>query len=162
MRVLHVIPSIAAVHGGPSCALQLMERGLSAAGVDVTTVTTDDDGRGRRLQAIALATEMHGAKRLYFRKWFDFYKFAPSILPWLFRHLQRFDVVHIHALFSFTSVAAALMADRRGIFHTSSVRWAHCAERITQRRPRLKKMSLAILEGPILRPGGSSPFHVRG
>ena len=73
MRVLHVIPSIAAVHGGPSCALQLMERGLSAAGVDVTTVTTDDDGSGRRLQAIARATEMHGAKRLYFRKWFDFY-----------------------------------------------------------------------------------------
>jgi len=45
MRVLHVIPSIAPTSGGPSRAMVEIERALAGCGVEVTTVTTDDDGR---------------------------------------------------------------------------------------------------------------------
>ena len=48
MRVLHVIPSLSLAHGGPSVVLPVMERALTAAGVEVETATTDDDGPGRR------------------------------------------------------------------------------------------------------------------
>ena len=43
LRILHVIPSVAISDGGPSRALELMERSLSEAGVSVTTLTTDHD-----------------------------------------------------------------------------------------------------------------------
>ena len=49
MRVLHVIPSLAAAHGGPSRAMGLFEQALSLAGVQMEIATTDDDGPGRRL-----------------------------------------------------------------------------------------------------------------
>src|SRR5687768_6627184 len=98
MRVLHVLPSVSRARGGPSAALELMERHLSAAGVTVTTLTTDDDGPGCRLPARARPTEADGATRIYKRKWTDFYTVAPAMLPWLQRSLRDFDVIHIHAL----------------------------------------------------------------
>ena len=49
MKVLHVIPSVSPVHGGPSRAIVNMERALAKRGVDVTTVTTNDDGDSRTL-----------------------------------------------------------------------------------------------------------------
>ena len=76
MRVLHVIPSVSGVHGGPSQALAVMEQGLCASGASVTTATTDDDGPGRRLKIDARPAEAHGARRVYCRKWLDFYKVA--------------------------------------------------------------------------------------
>jgi hypothetical protein len=47
MKVLHVIPSLSRVHGGPTRALALMEGALAEQGVTVETATTDDDGPGR-------------------------------------------------------------------------------------------------------------------
>ena len=114
MRVLQVIPSVSTVHGGPSHMLALLEQGLCAEGVSVTTATTDDDGPARRLE-IDAPLQGHGLRRIYFRKWFDFYKIAPAMLPWLWRNVRTFDVVHIHSLFSFASVAAGLMARGRGV-----------------------------------------------
>lgn len=150
MRVLHVIPSVSAVHGGPSQVLSLMEQALCAAGMSVTTATTDDDGPTRRLGRDACPPEVHCARRIYFRKWFDFYKIAPAMLPWLWRHVGTFDIVHIHSLFSFTSVAAALMANGRGVPYIIRPLGTLSQYGLTQRRPWLKKLSLALLERRIL------------
>jgi glycosyltransferase involved in cell wall biosynthesis len=158
MRVLHVIPSIAERHGGPSRAIALMEQALSGAGVEVTTATTDDDGPGGHLRAEACLPEANGATRVYFRKWFDFYQFAPAIVPWLYRHLRNYDVVHIHALFSFTSVTAALMAGWRGVPYIIRPLGTLTLYGRLQRRRRLKKLSLALVEGPVLRSAASVHF----
>lgn len=150
MRVLHVIPSISGVHGGPSHVLALMEGGLCACGVSITTATTDDDGRARRLGIEARPVEAHGARRIYFRKWFDFYKVAPAMVPWLWGHVRTFDVVHIHSLFSFASVAAGLIANRRGVPYIIRPLGTLSQYGVTQRRPWLKRLSLAVLERRIL------------
>ena len=70
--------------------------------------------------------------------------------------------MHIHALFSFTSVAAALMADRRGIPYVIRPLGTLNRYGITQRRPWLKKMSLAMIEGPILRRAAAVHFTSEG
>jgi glycosyltransferase involved in cell wall biosynthesis len=157
MRVLHIIPSVADVRGGPSRVISLMERHLSGAGVDVTTVTTDDGGKGRRLDREACRANGQPSERVYFRKWSEFYLFAPGMLPWLWQNVRNFDVVHIHALFSFTSVAAALLASQRGVPYVVRPLGVLNRYGITQRRPWLKTLSLAAIEGPVLR--GAAAVH---
>ena len=150
MRVLHVIPSVSSVDGGSSRAMMLMEQSLSAAGVSVTTITTDDDGPGCRLADVNRPAEVHGARRVYVRKWSDSYKFAPALLIWLERHLHDFDVLHVHALFSFSSVAAALMAWRKDVPYVIEPLGTLTNYGMKQRRPFAKRVSLALFERRIL------------
>lgn len=53
MRVLHIIPSASLAHGGPSQAIVDIERALAEGSVQVTAVTTGDDGGIRRLAALS-------------------------------------------------------------------------------------------------------------
>lgn len=128
-----------------------MEHALAERGIAVTTVTTDDDGPGRRLSAVSCATPIQGVRRIYFRKWLDFYKFAPGLQIWLWQNIAKFDVVHIHALFSFSSMAAAWAAHRAGVPYVLRPLGTLSRYGITQRRPWLKKLSLNWLEAPALR-----------
>lgn len=135
-----------------------MERGLCATGVNVTTVTTDDDGPSRRLTIHTRSGQANGVRRVYFRKWFDFYKIAPAMLPWLWRHVRSFDVVHIHALFSFTSTAASLIANWRGVPYVIRPLGTLSRYGVTQRRPWLKRLSLAALDRGIIRRAAAVHF----
>lgn len=156
MRVLQVIPSVSSVHGGPSRALALMEQGLSARGIEVTTVATDDDGPKRRLGPDA-PPNINGVRRIYFRKWLDTYKVAPGMVPWLWSNVAAYDVVHIHALFSFASVAAAQIALARNCPYVIRPLGTLNRYGLTQRRPWLKRASSLILENRILT--GAAAVH---
>ena len=159
MKVLHVIPSLASAHGGPTRALGLMERSLAALGVTVETVTTDDDGRhGRNGKAGAGPLAENGVTRRYFPKQLDFYKASPAMAWWLLRHVGDYDLVHIHALFSFSSVAAAWAARRAGVPYVLRPLGTLASYGINQRRPWLKRLSLAWLEGPALRHAAAVHF----
>lgn len=150
-NILHVIPSVSLIHGGPSWAIVSIEKSLSSKGLKITTATTDDDGPGCRLEGSAKLIDVSGATRIYFRKWFDFYKVAPGFLPWLWKNIDCFDVVHIHALFSFTSIAAGTIAWIRRVPYVVRPLGTLATYGVTQRRPWLKKLSLRFLEGPVLR-----------
>lgn len=150
LAVLHVIPSVAIAHGGPSRAIVEMETALAARGVRVTTLTTDDDGPGRRLAPGARPALPSGVERVYAAKRTEFYKVSPEVVSWLARHLERFDVVHIHAVFSFTSVAAARMAWRRRIPYVVRPLGTLTRYGVTARRPLLKRASLRWIDGPVL------------
>ena len=47
MKVLHVIPSVGPLRGGPSFVIRTMSEGLAAHGCDVDVVTTDDNAAGK-------------------------------------------------------------------------------------------------------------------
>ena len=158
LRLLHVIPSISLSHGGPSRAIVMMEMALAVVGVSVTTATTDDGGPGRRLAIDARLTQANGTARIYARKWLEFYKVAPGMVPWLWRNVRRFDVVHIHALFSFTSIAAAIIARFRGVPYVIRPLGTLTTYGVTQRRPWLKRLSLWLIDGPILRHSAAVHF----
>jgi glycosyltransferase involved in cell wall biosynthesis len=158
LRVLHVIPSLSLWHGGPSRAMLVMERALAGQGVAVTTVTTDDDGPGRRSPPNPAEPPPPGVRRIYFRKWSEFYKFSPGLALWLWRNVRNHDVVHIHALFSFSSVAAAWIARMRGVPYVLRPLGTLTQYGLTQRRPFLKRLSLRWLEGPALRHAAAVHF----
>jgi glycosyltransferase involved in cell wall biosynthesis len=159
MRVLHVIPSLAAVHGGPSVVLPIMERALSAEGVEVETVTTDDDGPGRRHdKGDGMPREENGVIRRYFPKQTEFYKVSLPLARWLKREVGRFDVVHIHAMFSHTSIAAARAARRAGVPYVIRPLGVLNQYGVKQRRAFLKRLSLRWVEGPLLRDAAAIHF----
>lgn len=158
MRVLHVIPSVSRVHGGPSRAIVSIERALARRNIQVTTLTTDDDGPGRRLEIAAQRVGESNVSRIYLKKRSDFYKFAPSMIPWLAAHIDEFDLVHIHALFSFPSVAAGLAARRARVPYIIRPLGTLARYGVEKRRPMLKRLSLSAIERPLLRSAAAVHF----
>jgi len=151
VRVLHAIPSLSLVHGGPSRAIRAMERALQAAGVQTVVVTTDDDGRGRVTRTLGRPVEEEGRQRIYFGRLTRLYQTAPLALPWLWRQVKSFDVVHVHALFSFLSVAAAVAALVRGVPYVIRPLGVLSSWGLGARRPLAKRLSLFLVERPLLR-----------
>ncbi len=151
MRVLQCIPSLCLAEGGPARAIVVLEQALTARGVEVVTLTTDDDGPGRRLPPACQGGATVGVRRVYCRKWSDFYKVAPGAVSWILRNVNRYDVIHIHGLFSFVSIAVALVARLAGRPYIVRPLGSLSAYGVATRRPLLKRFSLALLEGPILK-----------
>ncbi|MBP7950704.1 MAG: glycosyltransferase [Verrucomicrobiales bacterium] len=158
MRVLHVIPSLAPCHGGPSVVLPVMERALTREGVEVVTVTTDDDGPGRRNGlGDGEARSENGVVRRYFRKQTEFYKVSLPLAGWLRRHVRDFDVVHVHALFSHASVAACRAAAAAGVPYVIRPLGVLNQYGVRQRRAFMKRFCLRWIDGPLVR--GAAAVH---
>lgn len=159
MRALHVIPSLSLAHGGPTRALAMMERALTAEGVTVETVTSDDDGpRGRLNRPLAVPVQENGVTRRYFPRRTVLYKASPALGRWLARHVRDYDVVHIHALFSYSSIAASRAARRAGVPYVLRPLGTLARYGVTQRRPWLKRASMALFEEPALRAAAAVHF----
>lgn len=159
MRILHVIPSLAPVHGGPSVVLPIMERTLTGEGLVVETITTDDAGAGRKNgKGDGEAREENGVIRRYFPKQTEFYKISLPLGRWIRDEVKRFDVVHIHALFSYTSIAAARAARLAGVPYVIRPLGVLNQYGVTQRRALLKRLSLRWVEGPVLKHAAAVHF----
>lgn len=121
MRVLHVIPGLAARTGGPAATVVESSLALAAEGIETTIFATDISstasapGRAR----VRLADLPSGASELDVRL-FRFRSpsrlvFSPALDRALARETSDYDVVHIHSLFLFPHFAAyrrALGAER--------------------------------------------------
>ena len=152
IRSLHVIPSLSLEHGGPSYAVRAMARALAKADVDITIATTDDDGNEARLKVpIGEPVKEEQATIYYFRRNIVPYKMSFGLARWLRSNISRFDIVHIHALFSFSSTAAARMAHWQGVPYIIRPLGVLNRYGLENRRPLLKKISLSLFELRILR-----------
>lgn len=159
MKVLHVIPSLSHVHGGPTRALVLMEQALAAQGITVETATTDDDGPGQRNEkASAQPLLENGTPHRYFPKRVEFYKISPAFGRWISGEARHYDLIHIHALFSFTTSAAAWAADRAGVPYVVRPLGTLNDYGMKQRRPWLKSLSMQLIESRVLRRAAAVHF----
>lgn len=124
---------------------------MRAQGLAVDTSTTDDDGPGRHNgKPTGRALSENAVTRRYFRKQSEFYKFSGGFAWWVLRHVREYDLVHIHALFSFTSVAAAWAARRAGVPYVIRPLGTLNRYGMEHRRPWLKRLSARWIEGPLL------------
>ena len=105
MKVLHVIPSAAAVDGGPNFAVRALARGLVARGIDITVATTNAAGGGSLDVPIDSPVIEDGVVYRYFARTVPgSWKFSWPLTRWLWTHAASYDVVHVHALFSYATI----------------------------------------------------------
>jgi glycosyltransferase involved in cell wall biosynthesis len=152
VKVLHVIGSVSQVRGGPSFVVSALARGLAARGIEVHVATTDDDGPGRRLHVpTGTPVQEEGVVYWHFRRQTRFYGCSFALAKWLWLHVSKYDLVHIHALFNFSSSVAAWTAAAHGIPYIVRPlgvlnRWG-----FNNRHPALKRLSLRFVESGVLR-----------
>lgn len=108
MKVLHVIPGIAPRYGGPSQAVIQMCQALRSEEVEVLIATTDADGEGRLAVEIGRPVVYEGVPTILFpRQLSEAFKYSRPLSSWLHKNVTGFDLLHIHAVFSHSSLAAA-------------------------------------------------------
>jgi len=116
MKALHVIPSVAPRYGGPSRAIFEMCHALEERGVGPLIATTDADGASRLPVELGSRLRYEGVPTIFFpRQWSEAFKYSGPLARWLRANVERFDVVHIHAVFSHACLAAARASRWRNV-----------------------------------------------
>lgn len=122
MKVLHIIPSISRLRGGPSQAVIEMVTALRTEGIDACIVTTEDNGVYKNkdvpvnqwTQYENIPVLVHSCIDSKIRSIRE-YLISFSLTYWLIQNIGAYDVIHIHALFSFPSTISMFIARIRGV-----------------------------------------------
>lgn len=150
-KVLHVIPSVGPLRGGPSFIVRSLASSLAAAGIETHIATTDDNGPGQLRVGYGQPTVEAGVTYWYFRRQTRFYTFSWPLSAWLARHIREFDLVHIHALFSFAVLPAAFYARLSNVPYIVTPLGILNQWGMKNRRPWMKRLSFRLLESQILK-----------
>jgi glycosyltransferase involved in cell wall biosynthesis len=152
LKVLHVIPSIGPLRGGPGFVLRNVAEGLAARGCEVHVATTDDNGGVERLKVpLGIPISENSVTYWYFARQTRFYTSSLPLARWLLESMDNYDVVHIHALFSFSSTAAGWMAVRKRIPYIVRPLGTLNQWGMKNRRPIFKKVSFRLCEARLLK-----------
>lgn len=151
LKILHVIPSIGLARGGPSVVIRTLARAQAMCGAEVDVATTDDDGRDRLHHAAGTSFVEDQVTYRIFRRQTRLYTVSWPLTKWLFRHARDYNVIHIHALFSFPSIAAAFFANRAHVRYLVRPLGVLNLWGMHHRRPWLKRLSFRLIERHVLR-----------
>lgn len=157
MKVLHVIPSVGPLRGGPSIVVRTMSAALAANGCNVDVATTDDNGSERLDVPLDRPVRENDVNYWYFRRQLHFYTISWPLSRWLRKNVAAYDLLHIHALFSFSVISAAWWASHYRVPYVvrplgTLNRWG-----MENRRPWLKRASLRLIDSRVL--SGAAAVH---
>lgn len=162
MKVLHVIPSMSPKDGGPSFVMPLIARGLQRAGVAVDVATTVGDEEAALLDGDpGRPVTRDNVNYFYFRRQAEFYKVSRPLTRWLARHIGDYNLVHIHALFSYATSAAANLAIKNRVPYIIRPLGALNRWGMENRRRLLKQLSFRFVERRILTNAASIHYTSR-
>jgi glycosyltransferase involved in cell wall biosynthesis len=88
-----------------------MVHSLREVGTDAGIAATSADGRDSLNVEHGMWVDFRGVPAIFFRRdWSESFKYSGALAAWLRSHVKEFDAVHIHAVFSHSSLAASTAA----------------------------------------------------
>ena len=152
LKVLHVIPTLDPLLGGPSSAIRGMTKCLLAAGIDVTVAATTT-GEQWPLDAVPTFQLPILESPLIPPSFY----FSPALAQWIDREIVKFDLVHIHTIFNFPAMVTCRTARRRAVPYI--IRPCGILDSWSMSRSRLKKFFwLRYIDRPNLQGAGAIHF----
>jgi len=113
MKILNVIPTFAPSYGGTVTVLYRLSTELAKLGHSVTIICTDFDFDAEYAKSI----EELGVRVMPFRVTFsiDVFRVSFSMKKWLKKHIDNFDIIHLHDFRSYPNYIASRYAKKRNI-----------------------------------------------
>lgn len=136
LSILHVLTTRAPRYGGPPRMAELCTA-LGRLGHHVEMISTTVDGP----DDLDVATAVPVREDAFLASAFPVlppreYTFSPSLARWLWRNVGRFDVVHAHSVYRFTTFAAARICSARSVPYLWHPHGALTAHHQSRHRPR--------------------------
>lgn len=128
MKILHVIPSISPSLGGPPQVALNLVWALRQSGVEAEIVTTNYDDSGTIDYPLNQRVDypFKASREVSVPVWFLPFQppalkefiFSPALTYWMWKHIQHYDVLDNHYLFSYAPTCSAMLARLRGVPYT--------------------------------------------
>ncbi len=161
MRILHVMPHYypAVRYGGPVRSVHGLAAATAALGHEVHVYTTNVDGSSISDVPTEVPVVRDGVSIWYFpaglgRKVFR----SPAMSRKLEKTIAAFDVVHIHYVWVWSTVAAAAAARRHNVPYLLAPRGMLVADLIKRRSALVKRVWLALFDRRTV--AGAAAIHV--
>jgi glycosyltransferase involved in cell wall biosynthesis len=116
MRILHVIPTMSARYGGPAKACGEMSMTMADRGHHVEIFTTNYDGFGGYVEpSTAPLSERRSEITVHTFPVDvppDYFRISRPLATALNENISSFDLIHVHSLYLFTTLASGFFAHR--------------------------------------------------
>lgn len=163
MKVLHIIPSISPIRGGPSLAIIGMVKGLNSQGIQASIVTTNDNGPTQLDISTKDWINYQGVPVHFFSRYspknsaaIREFSYSSDLTYWLLNNIHYYDILHIHGIFSFPSTVAMAIARLKKVLYIVRPLGQLCHWSLSQKSIK-KKTYLQLIEKKNL--GNSQGMH---